>query len=229
MNSLFARLTLLILVFSLPFALLAQQPPRKIEISESTFSIDKVEHKGLEVTMPYADKKVVEKEFMQFMQKRCNAKGSSKKGVMTFNNVSIGQISARPVDVLAQVLDANEGTRLQIAFITPEGNVSSERNQEQYYVASGLVREFDRNQSVLALNERLANAQKQLDAKQRELDNLVKEKSSLEKTIRDCQETISKAENDLRSNAENQERVNRELEQQRANVQSIRDLIGGIE
>ncbi|MCS6990311.1 MAG: hypothetical protein NZL95_00420 [Chitinophagales bacterium] len=229
MYLLFVRLMLLVFVCNLPFAVLAQQPPRKIEISESTFSIDKAEHKGLDVIIPYADKKVVEKELMQFMQKRFNAKGSSKKGIMTFNNVSIGQLSARPVDVLAQVLDANEGTRLQIAFITSEGNVSSERNQEQYYVASGLVREFGRNQTMLALNERLASAQKQVDAKQRELDNLVKEKSSLEKTIRDCQETISKAESDLKKNAENQERVNRELEQQRANVQSIRDLIGGIE
>lgn len=201
----------------------------KIDVVEKTFSINKQNQNGLEVLIPYADKKTVERELLLFMRSRYNVKGSSRRGVITFNNVAIGQISPRPVDVLARVDGASDGALLQMAFITTDGHVSSQTNAEQFFVASSLVREFGRNQTINALNGRLAEAQRALDAKQKELDNLIKQKASLEKTIRDCQDAISKAENDLKNNAQNQQRAAQDLEQQRAALNALREMIDKVE
>lgn len=198
-------------------------------ISVSAFSQIKVEgknvnvngsHDGFVVTIPYGDKKMIEKELKAELK---SWKGNYKpKDFIFVDDCKLKEMGKNTFDVYAKVEDiADGGATVSIAIDLGGAFLSSGEHGEQYKIIEKKLYEFGVKAAKNVVAEDVKTEEKILKEKEKELEDLKKAKEDSEKDILDYQEKIKKAEEDIKKNETGQGDKEKEITVQKEKVQEV--------
>lgn len=200
----------------------------KIEVKETKERMSQGVNNCLQVYIPGADADDVTRDILKYM-KNYDAKGTSKKGEIFFDNAQIKAFGNNLVDVYTNVEQKAGGTVLNVFFDLGGAYLSSGQHPDKYKEAESIVRKFGREEAAAAVGIQITNVQKTLDSQMKDLDNLVKRDSSYAKKIRDCQETIRLSEAEQQTARSDQELKKKEIMLQQQTLEGLKATQTGIE
>ncbi|MCC6702383.1 MAG: hypothetical protein IT221_12715 [Fluviicola sp.] len=210
--------TLLISVFS---------QAQEVKISEENVEFLDGRHNAIVVSIPYANKDVIEDELKSEM-KDWGGKYNNSKGVYTAIQASMKAMGDKKFDGYAKII--GEGENLKVAFAVDLGGayLSKSNHSEQYKVIEKRVEDFGRE----AAKECVL---KELEAESKILKSLEDDKSDLEKSIErsknDIEDYKKKIEEAEKSISENESAVSTktgEISKQAEKITEVEKKLKGI-
>jgi molecular chaperone DnaK (HSP70) len=176
----------------------------EISLREETQAFSLGSKNALVVTIPYANKDILEKELKSEL-KDWGGKYNSSKDEFSMMQGAPKFMESKAFDAYARILPGQDGA-LKVAFGIDLGGafLSSREHSQQFTAMSNKIKEFAKRVSKASLDEVLKADQKNLESMEKAQKDLEKEKSSLEKDIEDYKKKIAEAEDKIKKNAENQ-------------------------
>ena len=198
-------------------------------ISLSTFAQIKVEgknvnvngsHDGFYVTIPYGDKKMIEKELKEELK---SWKGSYKsKDYIFVDDCKLKEMGKNTFDVYAKVEDIAEGgATVSIAIDLGGAYLNSGEHGEQFKIIEKKLYAFGVKAAKNVVEQDVKAEEKILKDREKELEDLKKAKEQSEKDIQDFQDKIKKAEEDIKKNETDQQDKEKEIAAQKEKVQEV--------
>jgi len=198
-------------------------------ISISTFAQIKVEgknvnvngsHEGFYITIPYGDKKMIEKELKDELK---SWKGSYKnKDFIFVDDCKLKEMGKNTFDVYAKVEDiADGGATVSVAIDLGGAFLNSGEHGAQFKIIEKKLYAFGVKAAKNVVEQDVKAEEKILKEREKELDDLKKAKEQSEKDIKDFQEKIKKAEEDIEKNKTQQEDKEKEISTQKEKVQEV--------
>jgi len=192
----------------------------KITVEETNANFDNGKHNALKVTIFEAKQKNVEKAWKSLM-KSYNAKVNMKKTIFA-DNATIKDMSENTIDIYATTKETKDGdVILYVAFDLGGAYLSSSEHSEKFKVAKKIIHKFAVNVTKDALKDKIKDAEKLLSQKEKDQKNLEKEKENLEKDIENYKNKIEKAKNDIKDNEKKQADKKKEIESQKAVLNTL--------
>jgi hypothetical protein len=164
----------------------------------------------------------VEKEWKSLMKEYKSEKVSAKNGVFA-DNIVIPSITDGSMDVYARAEKINElEVKFIVAYNLGGAYISSGlSNKMAYDAAYKMVKDFARKMTKDAIAEKLKSAQKAFDKLKMQQKELEEKNSDLNKDIENYKYKIQKAEEDITTNKNEQEKKKAEIDAQRKVVDEI--------
>ena len=198
-------------------------------ISVSVFSQIKVEaknvnvngsHDGFLVTIPYGNKKMIEKELKDELK---SWKGNYKsKDVIFVDDCKLKEMGKNSFDVYAKVEELSDGgATVSIAIDLGGAYLSSGEHGAQFKIIEKKLHSFGVKAAKNVVQEDVKAEEKILKEKEKQLEQLKKDKTSKEKEIEDFKEKIKKAEEDIKKNESDQGEKEKEIGTQKEVVQEV--------
>jgi hypothetical protein len=189
-------------IFTLVIALLSVTAFSQIKVEGKTVSVNG-SHPGFEITIPYGDKKMIEKELKSELK---SWKGNYKSGELIFvDDCKLKEMGKNTFDVYAKVRDITEGGAVVSVAIDLGGNyLSSNEHGSQYKIIEARLYKFGVKAAKNVVAEDVKAEEKLLKEKEGELSDLKKEKEKKEKEITDYEAKIKKNQEDILANEASQ-------------------------
>lgn len=198
-------------------------------LSISTFAQIKVEgknvnvngsHDGFYVTIPYGDKKMIEKELKDELK---SWKGNYKnKDFIFVDDCKLKEMGKNTFDVYAKVEDiADGGATVSIAIDLGGAYLNSGEHSAQFKIIEKKLYAFGVKAAKNVVAQDVKVEEKILKEREKELEGLKKAKEQSEKDIKDFQDKIKKAEEDIEKNKTQQEDKEKEISTQKEKVQEV--------
>ena len=198
-------------------------------ISISAFAQIKVEgknvnvngnHDGFYVTIPYGDKKMIEKELKDELK---SWKGSYKnKDFIFVDDCKLKEMGKNTFDVYAKVEDiADGGATVSLAIDLGGAFLNSGEHAAQFKIIEKRLYAFGVKAAKNVVEQDVKAEEKILKEREKELEDLKKAKEQSEKDIKDFQEKIRKAEEDIKKNETDQQDKEKEIATQKEKVQEV--------
>lgn len=198
-------------------------------LSISTFAQIKVEgknvnvngsHDGFYVTIPYGDKKMIEKELKDELK---SWKGNYKnKDFIFVDDCKLKEMGKNTFDVYAKVEDiADGGATVSIAIDLGGAYLNSGEHSAQFKIIEKKLYAFGVKAAKNVVAQDVKAEEKILKEREKELEGLKKAKEQSEKDIKDFQDKIKKAEEDIEKNKTQQEDKEKEISTQKEKVQEV--------
>lgn len=194
-----------------------------VEVSEAVSPMSLGERTGYAVTIPRNTEKNAAKAFRAWVtekQKKAEIKETGKHELMV-NTFSYAPFGTAPINVYFQFNEGKDGV-IVVGFFEVNGAfVSTTTNPDAVATCKQFMTHFAYRMEKIAINEQLEAEKKALDKRNDEQASLEKQEKSLNDKIADCEETISKAKEDLKTNAGEQETKKEEIKSQSGKVADV--------
>ncbi|MBC8047566.1 MAG: hypothetical protein H7Y00_12275 [Fimbriimonadaceae bacterium] len=138
------------------------------------------------------------------------------------NDVVVDKISDQPIDIYLLFEEDKQGTVVTGFFDTGDQFISSTTPTAKYEEAENFMRRFAWRIEKIKIEDKLSDAEKQLNKKQDEQKDLERKNQSLNDDIKDCDAAIEKAKTALDQNAKEQETKKKEIEEQNKSVGDVK-------
>jgi hypothetical protein len=199
-------ISMLILFFVSTHALMAQ----KIQVTESSETIDNVARSGL-YTVIDLDSKQVEKAWERHL--KAFGKISSFKGYFMLPSANLYDVSPKPVSVYSKIQSLPEGTKVWWAIDLGDGYASNASNHSAYAAAERELHAFAADCYRYDINEQIKEAEKAYAASMRNHEKEVKHGEQLTRNVAHNQEEKVRLETLLRQNAEELDQLKKDIAQ----------------
>ncbi len=214
------KIKLFLLLFVLPFIAYNQEATA---VTETIESIEEVSGSALKSTIYYSNDKSILRAFKNTL-KNYNGKVKIKGNELTATEVVITSIADHEIKVYAKVKELNAFAH-EVFFIFLDGSnfISSSSDISGYTAAKDIVYNFSNTQNQNSTESHFEKQEKKLSELEEGLNDLVKEKKKAEEEIEDCKELIKDNEYKIKENIDDQERVAKEIEEQKGVVKKARN------
>ncbi len=177
-------------------------------------------HPGFFVTIPYGDKKMIEKELKDELK---SWKGKySSKDVIFVDDCKLKEMGDNTFDVYAKVEDIAEGgATVSLAIDLGGAYLDQSEHSDKFKVIETRLYKFGVKAAKNVIAEEVKAEEKVLEEKQSELENMKKEKEKKEKEIQDYQNKIKKLEEEIKENEAGQEEKLKDIEEQKTKVKEV--------
>lgn len=206
-------------IFTLFIALLSVSAFSQIKVEGKTVNVNG-SHDGYVVTIPYGDKKMIEKELKDELK---SWKGSYKdKDFIFVDDCKLKEMGKNTFDVYAKVEDIAEGgATVSLAIDLGGAFLNAGDHGAQFKIIEKKLYAFGVKAAKNVVAEDVKAEEKILKEREKELEDLVKAKEQSEKDIQDYQEKIKKAEEDIKKNETEQGDKEKEIATQKEKVQEV--------
>ncbi len=203
-------------IFTLVIALLSATVFSQIKVEGKTVHIDG-RKPGFEVTIPYGDKKMIEKELKNELK---SWKGSYKSdGSIFVDDCKLKEMGQNTFDVYAKVMETGEdGATIFVAVDLGGSYLSPSEHSPQYKVIESKLYKFGVIAAKNVIAQDIKVEEKLLKERENELITLKKEKEKKEKEIADCEAKIKKNQEEIEVNETSQIDKEKEIEAQKEKV-----------
>jgi len=203
-------------IFTLVIALLTVTGFSQIKVEDKTVSVDG-SHPGFEVTVPYGNMKMIEKELKDELK---SWKGNySNKSFIFVDDCKLKEMGKNTFDVYAKVIDIAEGGAVVSVAIDLGGTfLNSSDHGQQFKIIESRLYKFGVKAAKNVIAQDVKAEEKLLKEREGELENLKKEKEKKEKEIADYEAKIKKNQEDIKTNETSQEDKEKEIEAQKEKV-----------
>lgn len=177
-------------------------------------------HPGFFITIPYGDKKMVEKELKDELK---SWKGKySNKDVIFVDDCKLKEMGKNTFDVYAKVDEITEGgATISLAIDLGGAYLDQSEHSDKYKVIEARLYKFAVQAAKNVIDIEVKAEEKKLKEKEKELEELKKEKEKKEKHIQDLQNEIKKTEEEIKENEKSQEEKDKEIEEQKNKVKEV--------
>ncbi|OFX59929.1 MAG: hypothetical protein A2046_03390 [Bacteroidetes bacterium GWA2_30_7] len=199
----------------------------KIIVNEKTKDFINGNHNALVVNIYEAGDDLILKEWKRLM-KDYKAKVSSKNEIFA-DDAFIKKLSPNTVDIYAFTEKNSDGdNNLVVAFDLGGAFLSSSQHSDKYRTAENILYEFAVYTTKEAIKEQFKEEEHNLSKLQKEQQSFEREKEKLLKDIEDYKDRIVKAEEDIKTNAKNQELKKDEILKQQKYITEIKEKQSNI-
>lgn len=178
-----------------------------------TFSIGS--KNALVVTIPHANRKIVDSELKSLMKDWGGKYSASKKEGKNIQ-ATPKFLDKKAIDVYTITSDGSDGA-IKIAFGIDLGGafLTSNEHNAQFTMAYRELQQFATETALKCVNADVKAESKVLSGLEKEQKKLEKEKSSLEKDINNYKKKIEDAEKKIKENESNQSKKKSEIDKQK--------------
>lgn len=177
-------------------------------------------HPGFFITIPYGDKKLVEKELKDEL-KSWKGKYSSKDFIFV-DDCRLKEMGKNTFDVYAKVDELAEGgATISLAIDLGGAYLDQSEHSAQYKIIEARLYKFAVQAAKNVIDIDVKAEEKILAEKEKELEELKKEKEKKEKHIQDLQNEIKKTEEEIKENETSQADKDKEIEEQKNKVKEV--------
>ncbi|HNE47407.1 MAG TPA: hypothetical protein PLL28_13505 [Chitinophagales bacterium] len=216
--------SIIALLFMCSYTLQAQI---SVEVSESVSAMSLGDRTGYAVTIPRSTEKNAAKAFRSWIiekQKKADINESAKHELRV-TNFAYGPLGSAPVNVYFQFNEGKDGV-IVVGYFEVNGTfVSTATNPDAVAGCKQFMTHFAYRMEKLAIAENLDAEKKALEKRNDEQAGLEKQQKALNDKIADCEETIAKAKDDLKTNAGDQETKQQEIKYQSKKVSEVEDAL----
>jgi molecular chaperone DnaK (HSP70) len=172
---------------------------QEVKTSEESVSFSNGSHNAIVVTIPYANKEVVEKELKSEM-KDWGGKHNSSKGEHTAIQASMKSMGSKPFDGYAKIIES--GDVIKVAFAVDLGGayMDSRQHSAQYKVIQERAKKFATKTATTGVENELAAEAKILKEMEKDKSDLEKSIENSKKDIEDYKKRIEEAEQKIKDN-----------------------------
>jgi hypothetical protein len=200
---------------------------QKLSVTPVSAQLNKSTNAGIEVEIPDADRKDVEKKWISHL-KSFDGKINTTKGEIHLDNGKIYTISPDTLDIYSSVKDKGDNVILTVS-INKNGRFVEPSMGTEYMAMEKMIRDFAVSMRKNAIQDRVKDASKEYDnlvkkqesrAKKRE--DLIRDNENMKNKIRDNERTISdiiKEEKDKAS----------ELEDHKKQIEMLQNSVNSVE
>jgi len=201
---------------------------QKLNVTPVSAQLNKSTNAGVEVEIPDADKKVVEKNWITHL-KSLDGKINTTKGEIHLDNGKIYTISPDTIDLYSSVKDNGKGNVLLTVSINKNGRFVEPSMGTEYMAMEKMVRDFAVSMRKNAIQEKVEEESKEYDnllkkqesrAKKRE--GLIRDNENMKNKIRDNERTISDIIKEEKDKA-------RELEDHKKQIEMLQNSVNSVE
>jgi len=192
---------------------------QQIKVTESKMKIAGDNNNALVVLIKETDKKQITKEWTSLMKKH-KAKVSGKKEIFA-DDAILPFISNNTVDVYAIADQVKNDVRLVVAFDLGGAFLNSKDHSPQFKAAETMLYEFaveiskqNVQSNLSAEKKKLSGLEKQQSKLKKDTDKMIKENEKMRKKIADNEKVI-------KDNQKVQEKLDKEVNEQKSSIQEI--------
>lgn len=210
------RKNLTFFLFMLPFVGWAQ-------VTEGMKDMSTGSNNALSTTILGLDVKTVEKLWKDYADKfGGKSKYNRKASELFIDNASIPNISGNTIDLYSKAEKAGDHTNFSVWFDLGGGYLVGADHPDKYTNARSLVEGFVQATEKYKVEERLKEANKQLDKLKSDMKGLAKDKDGYEKDIKKAEDAIKSAQEKIVSNASDQTKKETEIKAQEDAIEAIK-------
>jgi len=192
------------------------------QVSEKTKTMSLGTQNAIIVSIPDADKKLIEKQWKAYLKEYGKVKKNRKTKEHFADDVKIASISgAGTMDVYA----TSEDGQLISYFDMGNGFLSSESHSDSYKAASVFLNEFKNEVTREMIRQELKEEEKNLGKMEKTLKGLEKDLDRYNSIIEKAKERIAQAEADIEQNGIDQENTKVEIESQTKVVEEVQEKL----
>lgn len=220
--------TILLLALSfLSFSAFAQ----KIEVKEGSEKFSTGSQNALSVTIHSATKDDVESKWKSLLKDFKNEKVKSNGGEIFGDNILIKDMGNNPVDIYTTFTEDKKTMTVTMHVAVDLGGayLKSSGEKDRYKVMEKLMKDFAVKMTKEALQEKVDIAAKALGKLEDQQKDLEKENKNLHGDIDDYNKKIAKANEDIKTNEQNQQKKKTEIEAQKKVVEEAKKLVEKVD
>ncbi len=216
---------LLILVF---VALNLTSIAQKTVVNETSENLGGSLNPAFTVFIENAEYKTVMKAWKSLFEDK-KGKVETSKNDVNVSNAVFPLLSSTPVAVFSRILEDKTGVKITVAF-TKEGQyISGSRMPAEAQTVKKIVYDFVVSIKKKMIQDKLEEANKDLEKLQDKNKDLVNRKASLEKDIQNYNDKIKQAESDIQENIKQQEESKAKIESQTKLVEETKTKLGSVD
>ncbi|HIP37434.1 MAG TPA: hypothetical protein EYG85_11330 [Crocinitomix sp.] len=206
-------------IFTLLIAFVGFTTTAQVTVESKNVSVNG-SHPGFYITIPYGNKKLIEKELKDELK---SWKGNySNKDLIFVDDCKLKEVGDNTFDVYAKVEGLKEGGgTISLAIDLGGAYLDASEHSDKYKVIEARLYKFAVQTAKNVIDIEVKEEEKKLKEKEKELEDLKKEKEKKEKAIQDWQNEIKKAEEEIKENEKSQEDKNKEIEEQKNKVKEV--------
>lgn len=191
----------------------------QVTVEEKTVNIDGSKE-GFYVSIPYGDKKQIEKELKDELK---DWGGKYKDGDFVFvDDCKLKEMGKNTFDLYASVSENPEGGAfVSIAIDLGGAYLNSKEHGAQAKVINARLHKFGVKAAKNVVDEEIKEEEKALQEREKELADLEKEQEKLEKEIEDYNKKIADNEKAIEDSKKNQEAKKSEIKDQQEKVKGV--------
>lgn len=203
---------------------------QKIEVKEGTEKFSTGSQNALSVTIYGNTKDDVESKWKSLLKDFKNEKVKSSGGEIFGDNILIKDMGNNPVDVYTTFTEDKKTMTVTMNVAVDLGGAylkSSEK--DRYKVMEKIMKDFAMKMTKDALQEKVDVAAKALGKLEDQQKDLEKENKNLHGDIDDYNKKIAKANEDIKTNEQNQQKKKTEIEAQKKAVDEAKKLVDKVD
>lgn len=202
--------------------LTAKSFSQKIQVLESSETIDRVSKTGL-YTIIELDSKNVEKAWERHL--KTYGKLESSKDILIIPVAKINEVSSQNCIVSSKVQSTSKGAKIWWAIDLGNSYATPENNNRAYKAAEKILHDFVLNCYKEDINEQIKDAEKALSTAVKNHEKEIKEGEQLVKNVERNKQQKEKLQQELEENAKELERLKRDIEQNKVDQKSTDENI----
>lgn len=198
------------------------QPVKEITVETVTKDISRGKQPGMKIDIYQATKKDVVKDWSKLISKNTKAKVEERENEVFIIGASIAEVSTAPLNIYAVINDYIDHIEVNVFFETPDGFITKENAETEFLSCRKFLREFGVFAYKDAVSQEKKKEEKSLDGLNNELKNIVQTNDKLHKNIAKEERDIIDAQNDIKANDLEQERLRTEIHNGKVRLYDIR-------
>lgn len=201
----------------------------KIEVEEVMTSFGLGESAGLKVNIVGASKKALQKDWSKYLKKATDVKKveESRSGEMVADMALIPGLESLPMSVFSIVKETSNGAEIHSSYKLDEIFLSAE-NEDKWNIIKKFIYEYAVDYRKGLVERELQDAQKDLKKEQSNLKKLKDNNADLYKSIKDYEEKIAQAKEDIITNENDQKSSNLMIDKLMRAVTAVEKRLSSI-
>ncbi|HXH18636.1 MAG TPA: hypothetical protein VNJ07_06090 [Chitinophagales bacterium] len=193
----------------------------RITLEDISKTISRGEQPGLKVDIYEAEKKKVESKWSKAIRKETKSKVANVNNEISIHGTLLKQISLKPLNVYSIINQYDDHIELNAFFESENSFLTKEKHETEYLAARKFLRDFAVEAYREVVQMQIKTEEKKLSSLERELDDLVKENDKLHKKINEEKRSIDNAKEKIVTSELDQERVKKQVQEQKMQVSQI--------
>jgi chromosome segregation ATPase len=198
-----------------------------VKVTNESVQFNNGSHPAVVVTIPYANKELVEKALKGEM-KDWGGKYDNSKGEFMAIQTSMKAMGDKYFDGYAKIIES--GSEIRVAFAVDLGGayMDSREHGAQWKVIEERAKKFAKNTSMKSVEDELvvaAKALKELESQQQDMESSIEDSK---KDIETYKKKITEAENSIKENEQSIEKKKVEIATQEKLIEAIEKKLGNL-
>ena len=208
------------LIFILPFISNAQS---SVKVKEVTLAMSKGTNNGFEVEIPQSNVKEVERDWKRRLTAGSKAKLTENNGEIAMHGWEDKEISQQTFNLYSIISSTETGVKLTVWFTYNDTTFFNTRSgKAEATAASRFVHDFGAAEYFLAIKNARQKAREKLDKLKDDLEKNIRAEEKSNQRINENKRAISRAQEDLTINDNDQKEATAAITTQQAEVTKAR-------